>query len=109
MTNEQIIMQKSVELMKRGVLACAGTMECVSMDGESIEVDMPEQIHTVRGWNELGFKVRKGEHAIAKFAIWSASKKKPKDDDEQPTTELHMRNASWFKESQVERSKSLGQ
>ena len=71
MTNAMIIFTESVRLMEEGILK--GTGEFVKMvraDGEEIEVEMPEEIHTFNGWKARGFKVKKGEHSKIKFPIW---------------------------------------
>lgn len=113
MTNEEIVMRESIELMKQGVIACAGQIDVVDGDGNKSKMDMPESIHTYQEWKELGYQVKKGEHAIAKFAVWKPTKqKKAKTDDEkqedgtikvQAKPRFFMANASWFKISQVEK------
>ena len=105
MTNEQIIYENSVALMKQGVLKCAGQVPFIDeATGETKMVDMPECIHTFQGWKELGYKVKKGEHHVAEFAIWSPSKRKPKDDeDEKPQRRMYLRKAFWFTSAQVEK------
>lgn len=107
MTNEEIIYKESVKLMKQGVLKVAGQVDYIdTATGETTKVDMPECIHTFKGWNDLGYKVKKGEHAKAKFAIWTLAKKKEQDEDDKeavanPTMYLH--TAYWFTLEQVER------
>ena len=105
MTNEQIIYENSVALMKQGILKCAGKMPYIDEEtGEESEVDMPECIHTFQGWRELGYKVKRGEHHIAEFAIWSPVKQKKQDDDEdKPKQRMYLRRAFWFTMSQVEK------
>ena len=111
MTNEEIVMRESVELMKQGVIACAGQIDVIDENGNKSKMDIPESIHTYQEWKELGYQVKKGEHAIAKFAVWKPTKRKEvKNEDEEndnkkvearPT--FFMANASWFKISQVEK------
>lgn len=108
MTNEEIVMRESVDLMKQGILACAGQFEAKDEDGNTIMVDVPEEIHTYQEWKLMGKQVKKGEHAIAKFAVWKPVKGKKKDESEQGETNIEIKkrfimcNASWFKGSQVE-------
>lgn len=106
MTNEEIVMRESVELMKQGILASAGQFESEDGDGNVIIVDIPEEIHTYQEWKLMGMQVKKGEHAIAKFPVWKPVKGKKKADDEQEQPSKNQRfimcNASWFKGSQVE-------
>lgn len=95
MTNEEVIMRESIELVEQGKLALSD--------------DLPEPIHTYQGWKSMGFKVKKGEHAIAKFAIWTPVKQKRKDDDadddKKPKMRMYLETACWFKSSQVEEIK----
>ena len=47
---------------------------------------MPELIHTYQKWKELGYQVRRGEKAIAKFPIWkyvSCKNEETKETDNQ--------------------------
>jgi hypothetical protein len=107
MTNAEIIMGESLELAKQGILATApGTF--VDEDGEEVEMEIPEEIHTFDGWKKLGYIVKYGEHAIAKFAIWSPTKASRKEiaeakkNGEKPKMKMYMRFAAWFKRDQVE-------
>lgn len=108
MTNEEIVMRESLELMKQGILNSIGKVDAIDADGNKIQVDMPEPIHTYQEWKALGCQVKKGEHAIAKFAVWKPTKQKKVDEDKKeveakPT--FFLANASWFKEVQVEKIK----
>ena len=63
------------------------------------------EIHTYAHWKSLGFQVRKGEKAIAKFPIWKYTKKKKKDmteEEAQSKGYCFMKNSSWFSNKQVE-------
>lgn len=108
MTNTEMIMSESVELMKQGILD--GTMETVTDEnGEEVELKIPEEIHTFDGWKKLGLIVKKGEHGIAKFPIWSPTKtslkkiaEAKKNGEELPEMQLYMRMATWFKREQVQ-------
>lgn len=108
MTNAEMIMRESVELMKQGILD--GTMETVTDEnGEEVELKIPEEIHTFDGWKKLGLIVKKGEHGIAKFPIWSPTKTSMKkiaeakeNGEELPEMQLYMRMATWFTRKQVQ-------
>ena len=104
MTNTMIILMESVKLMENGILASTGTVQTI--DGKQVEI--PESIHTYKAWKSLGYVVKHGEHAIAKFPIWKYTTKRVKDtdtDEEKQTGKCYMFNASFFKASQVERMK----
>ena len=70
MTNAEIIRNASDQLMAAGILRQVGVMPGVDQDGNPVEIPIPEAIHTFAGWKELGFIVKKGEHAVAEFQIW---------------------------------------
>lgn len=87
MTNSEIIMGNMVMLIADGVI----TEDNV--------------IHTYAHWKSLGFQVKKGEHAIAKFPIWKYTKKKNKDMSEEEAQQkgyCFMKNSAWFTDAQVE-------
>ena len=110
MTNAEIIMRESEALMAQGILASAGTIEVQDEDGNKHEVDVPEDIHTYQGWKQLGSQVKKGEHAVARFAIWTPSKRKMDDDTDEAKKvdakpNMWLSTAYWFKASQVEEVK----
>ena len=63
-------------------------------------------IHTYQHWQSLGYQVKKGEKAIAKFPIWKYTKGKKKDmteDEAQAAGYCFMKNAAWFSDQQVEK------
>ena len=69
-TNTQIIMNESLRLMQEGVLKPTGRVFVQEMDdGSKIELPEVEPIHTYNGWKELGYHVKKGQHAKATFTI----------------------------------------
>lgn len=70
MTNSEIIFRASTELMQQGILRQVDTMPGEDQDGNPVEIPIPEPIHTFAGWKELGFIVKKDEHAVANFMIW---------------------------------------
>lgn len=77
MTNAQIILNESINLMKQGVLKGTGQYITVeNKNGEAELLEMPEEIHTFNGWKERGFSVKKGEKSKIKFSIWKYTTKK---------------------------------
>jgi len=74
MTNEQIIFEQGQRLAEAGLIAYTGRQLTVeTIDGHEITIKETEPIHTFNWWKEHGLKVKKGEHAIAKFLIWKHS------------------------------------
>lgn len=64
-------------------------------------------IHTYGHWKSLGYTVKKGEKAVAKFPIWKYTKGKSKDmteEEAQACGYCFMKNSSWFSDKQVEKS-----
>ena len=57
-----------------------------------------EEVHTFQRWKAMGFMVKKGEKAAFKTTIWKAVPKK----DEEKEVKMFMRNAAFFKASQVQ-------
>lgn len=105
MTNAMIILLESVDLMEQGILQ--GTGEFITVEdaeGNEKQLEIPEPIHTFAMWKSMGYKVKKGEHAIAKFPIWKMSKgKKKTDDDEEQKGRMFLKTSHFFKASQVEK------
>ena len=88
MTNAEIILGNMAILIADGVLS------------------EENEIHTYAHWKSLGFQVRKGEKAIAKFQIWKYTKGKKKDMSEEEAQSkgyCFMKTSSWFSDAQVER------
>ncbi len=107
MTNAQIILKESLNLMENGILSPTGRLIEIELeDGGFKTLKEPEPIHTYAGWKALGFQVKKGEKSIANFPIWKhtpAGKKKNKKTGEEYDSEekLFLTKAFWFKGSQV--------
>lgn len=110
MTNAEIIMRESLELAEQGILA---TTESTFTDenGEEVTLEVPEDIHTFDQWKKQGRIVKYGEHAIAKFAVWSPTKASQKvldetddelTDKEKKQLKMYMRTACFFKKSQTQ-------
>ena len=103
MTNGEIILRESLNLVKAGVLKTTGRVFTQELpDGTKIEVPEPEPIHTYNGWKDLGFQVKKGEHAKAAFMIWKYHGKKDEETGEE-SGECWQRKAFWFTFDQVEK------
>ena len=103
MTNAEIIMRESFDLMKHGVLKTTGRfLTQVLEDGSKVSVPEPEPIHTYAGWKDLGYQVKKGEHAKATFPVWKYSGKKDEETGEEVNGKCYLRKAFWFTFDQVE-------
>lgn len=113
MTNAMIILGESIRLMKEGVLE--GTGETITFkydDGHTEQVEVPESIHTYQAWKSLGYQVRKGEKAIAKFMIWKYTEKKAKEgnaeiavkEGDTVKSNMFMKMSAFFKASQCDRT-----
>lgn len=108
MTNAMIIMMESVKLLEAGVIGSTGrTFTVTDADGSERVLQEPEPIHTFAHWKDLGFSVKKGEHAVAKFPIWKGAESVVKDEDGNETdekkTRMFMKTACFFTAAQVER------
>ena len=84
MTNNQIITENMI------ILAMSG------------EIGPDEEIHTFQHWKSIGFSVKKGEHAIAKFPIWKMATKKNDDGEEESSGRMFLKNSAFFSSRQVE-------
>lgn len=109
MTNEQIIFNRQQYLLSIGKLKPTGRVfQMQDGEGNVIQMEEAEQIHTFAAWKELGFIVRKGEKAVDCFSIWkySAGKKKeqPSEDEEQQQESGHcfLKLSHFFAAHQVE-------
>ena len=103
MTNEMIIFNNRIELMKQGVIKGTGQHITVENEkGEKIELEEPEELHTYRGWQELRKKKKKGEKAVATFLIWKHTVKKTEEDEEKEKEKMFMTKAFFFTVGQTE-------
>lgn len=102
-TNAQIILNESIRLMEAGVLKTTGRVLVQEMpDGSKVEIPEPEPIHTFNGWKELGYSVKKGEHAKAMFPIWQYTGKKDEDGNKvKDGGYCFQKKAFWFTFDQV--------
>ena len=106
MTNVQIIMNNALALMEAGVIGTTGRELVVEMpDGSKKVYQEPEELHTFQGWKERGYKVKKGEHAVARFSIWKhvAGKTEEQDGEDKPSR-MFLKNSCWFSAAQVEKA-----
>ena len=98
MRNTDIILNKQLDLVAEGILR-------VRENGEI------QPLHTWATWKSLGYRVKKGEKAIATFPIWKYISKKQKTDIvEDPDSEdtknkgrCYMKVAAFFTDTQVEK------
>ena len=107
MTNEMIILWERVRLMESGVIGKTGRQFVIQdKDGNDRVLDEPEVIHTFAHWKELGYSVKKGEHAVASFPIWKGAERVVKDDDgketDEKTVKMFMKTSFFFSAAQVE-------
>lgn len=62
-----------------------------------------EESHTFARWKQMGYKVRKGEHAAFRATIWKAKERKVETEDgEGVDISMFMKTACFFTRSQVE-------
>ena len=104
MTNAMIVLVESVKLMEDGVIGGSGIKGMVpDADGNEKEIELPEAIHTFQTWKKLGYQVKKGEKAVAKFPIWKHTAAKHNDEgEEEKPSRMFMKTAAWFTISQCE-------
>ena len=109
MTNVQIIMNESINLLENGIIKGTGRMmEAIITDKDGNEemklIEEPEAIHTYATWKSLGYQVKKGEKAKASFMIWKYVKgNKQEESDEEPESKMFMKKAHFFTIDQVEK------
>lgn len=108
-TNAMIVLEQAIALAEAGKIGYTGEILTVEINGEEITMKEPEQIHTYARWKAMGYQVRRGEKAIAKFKVWkyAAAKKKADDDSEEKTAsadrgKMFLKQAAFFSATQVE-------
>lgn len=84
MTNAQLIMENTLILVMAG------------------KIGANDEIHTFAHWKDLGFSVRKGEKAVAKFPIWKMGTRKNNDGEEENTGRMFLKTSAFFSTAQVE-------
>ena len=105
MTNEQIIFNESIELMKNGKIGTTGKqLEVEDENGNKMMINEPEDIHTFQAWKKLGYCVKKGEKAVSQFNIWKCVSKETENIDgmTEEQKRMFMKKASFFSTSQVQ-------
>ena len=101
MTNEEIIQNAANSLALQGKIKYTGReLRIPTVDGGELIIKETEPIHTFATWKEMGFMVKKGEHAVAKFPVWKYTGKKTEDEVE--VGHCFMKTAAFFSASQVE-------
>lgn len=105
MTNAQIIFNERVRLMEENKIGTTGrTILVQDNEGNELELAEPEEIHTFAAWKSLGYSVKKGEKAVAKFTIWKYAEKKVEEGkDEETIKNMFMKSSCFFAQSQVEK------
>lgn len=107
MTNAMIIMIEQSKLAEEGILKYTGrVLKGINAIGEEVEYKEIQPIHTYQMWKALGYKVKKGEKAIAKFPVWKYTSKKSKDDSEEAAQQkgyCFMKMSAFFTNEQVEK------
>ena len=105
MTNEEIIFQERMILFRTGKIGATGRTAIVIVNDEEREVQEPEEIHTYQAWKSRGFKVRRGEKAVAQFPIWKPATRKyeTEDGEEESRGYMFLKKSAFFSQSQVEK------
>lgn len=69
-----------------------------------------EPLHTFQKWKEMGFKVKKGEHAVTCTKLWKPKAKKYTDTngEEKIENNFFLAKAFLFKLDRVERIETKG-
>ena len=103
MTNAQIIMKNSLQLMDDGIIGTTGRIIIVEDEhGKKVEVQEPEEIHTYQAWKSMGYQVKRGQKAKASFLIWKHTVKKAEQEKEVDEQKMFMTKAHFFAFDQVE-------
>ena len=112
MTNAMIIFVESQKLAEAGKIKYTGrTFKGTNVLGEEVEIKETEAIHTFATWKSMGYKVKKGQHAVASFPIWKHVAKKDtielEDGSEKDVdkSKMFMKVAAFFTAEQVEEIK----
>lgn len=108
MTNQMIVLAQALALAESGKIGYTDNIMTVEIDGEEKELREPEQIHTYQRWKAMGYQVRKGEKAVAKFKIWKhVAGKKEAGNEEKETAKadrgrMFLKQAAFFSAAQVD-------
>lgn len=93
MTNNMIILLKSIDLMEAGILKGTGVKAMIETNEGEKEIELPEEIHTFAMWKQMGYRVKRGSHAVAQFPIWKYTKKKISEDEAQEKRLLFLKKS----------------
>ena len=109
MTNADIIFANQMSLLKEGKIGTTGKFLTVVINDEEQTIPEPEPIHTFQMWKSLGFKVKKGEKAVAKITIWKYTNGKKKEEETEEKIanmggHCFMKASCFFSLSQVEKA-----
>lgn len=111
MNNATIIFWEAQKLAENGLIKYTGReFQGVDMDGNPVTIKETEEIHTFQMWKAMGYKVQKGQKAVAKFPIWKHTGKKQESVTDSNGNEVQyidkghifMKTAAFFSRSQVE-------
>ncbi len=107
MTNVMIIAAEQIRLQQEGVLRFTGKkIKARDLDGNIVELDEIQPIHTFQRWKALGYRVKKGEKSFIKFPIWKYTNKKVKEGEEEEAAAngyCFMKMSAFFTDEQVEK------
>ena len=103
-TNEEIIFNARLRLMKDGKIGTTGRVLRFQAEEGEVEIPEPEEIHTFAGWKDAGYKVKRGEHAVAQFGIWKYSAKKDEDGKPDGRGYCFLKQSHFFSAAQVEKA-----
>ena len=77
MTNAQIILNESIQLMENGIIGNTGRKIIVEDEGgEKKEMLEPESIHTYAGWKAVGRQVKKAKKALVRLEYGNTLQRK---------------------------------
>lgn len=106
MTNQDIIWEQRIQLAQEGRLGYTGrTLTIQTTEGEKVFQE-PQEIHTYATWKKLGFRVKRGEHHIAKFPIWKYAERTRVDEETQEEHQegkMFLKVSFFFSPAQVEK------
>lgn len=72
-------------------------------NGDEIQIEEPEEIHTYAGWKVLNRQVKKGEKSIATMNIWKhTTRRQATEAGEEEQEKMFLTKASFFTEGQTE-------
>ena len=113
MTNNMTVFMEAQKLAEAGKIAYTGKKVVFNVNGMDMEYKETEPIHTFLEWKNAGYMVKKGEKAIAKFAIWNYTDKASKakrealekagDDPDKKMPHFYMKESAFFSQSQVKK------